>query len=60
MHSYNNETGILEVLEIKIFFAAQAQLKDLYRFFLKFVLWVLQFNGGLSVSFLKTKRVTNL
>ena len=35
MHSYNNETGILEVLEIKIFLAAQAQLKDLYRIFFK-------------------------
>ena len=35
MHSYNNETGILEVLEIKIFFAAQAWLEDPYRIFLK-------------------------
>ena len=60
MHSYNDETGILEVLEIKIFFAAQAWLEDLYRSFWKFFPWILQFNGGLSMSFLKIKRVTNL
>ena len=30
MHSYNDETGILEVLEIKIFFAAQAWLEEVF------------------------------
>ena len=30
MYSQNDETGVLEVLEIKMFFTAQAWWEDLY------------------------------
>ena len=60
MYSQNDETGVLEVLETKVFFAAQPWWEGLYRIFKKFSPRILQFSGGISVSFLKIKRVTNL
>ena len=37
MYSQNNKTGVLEVLEIKIFSFAQPWSADLYNFFENFV-----------------------
>ena len=59
MYSQNDDTGVLEVLEIKIFFAVQPggmTLKDV----LKTSLWVLQFTSGISTCFLKTNIVKHL
>ena len=56
MYSQNNETGILEVLKIKIFFAAQSWWAEFLRIFLKLFLWILRFGGDISTSFLKTEK----
>ena len=60
MYSQNDETGALEALEIKFFFAAQPWGKYLFKSSSKFFPWILQFGGGISVTFLKIKRVKNL
>ena len=60
IYSQNDETGILEVLEIFFFFATQPSWADLYKRFSKFFLWILQLVIGISVIFLKTKIVKNL
>ena len=51
--------AFLQVLKIKIFFAAQLLWKELYMVFQKFSPWILQFSAGISVSFFKI-RVANL
>ena len=56
MYSQNNETGVLEVLEIKILFAAQPWWAEFYRIFLKFFQWILHFGDGISETFLKKKK----
>ena len=53
MYSQNDETGVLEVLEIKIFFYVQQWLPGFYQFFKKFFLWILHFGGGITVTFLR-------
>ena len=60
MYSQNDETGILEVLEIFFFFATQPSWADLYKRFSKFFSWILQLVIGISIIFLKTKIVKNL
>ena len=60
MYSQNVETCILEFLENEIFFAAQPWWEDFYRIHKKFSLWILQFSGGISVSFLKNLKKSNL
>ena len=57
MYSQNDEIGVLEVLEIKIFFASQPCWEDLYRIFWKLSPWILKFSGRISMSLLKIKRV---
>ena len=52
--------GILEVLEIRIFFPAQPWLADLHRISSTLFPWILHFGGGISISFLKMKKVKNL
>ena len=56
MYSQNNETGVLEVLEIKILFAAQPWWAEFHRIFLKFFQWILHFGDGISETFLKKKK----
>ena len=56
MYSQRNETGIWEVLKIKIFFAAQSWRAEFLRFFLKLFLWILRFGGDISASFLKKRK----
>ena len=53
----NDETGILEVLEIKIFFAVWWE--GLHIFFLNFSLLILKFSGRTCGSFLRKKREKN-
>ena len=57
MYSQNCETVALEVLETNFFFAARPSCADLYKTFSKFFPWILQFESGISVIFLKIKRV---
>ena len=58
VYSQNDETYVLEVLENRIFSAAQPWWEDLN--ILKILPWVLQMIDGISVSFLNKKRVANL
>ena len=55
IYSQNDATGVLEVLENKIFFAAQPWWEDLYRVLSKFSPWILQFSGG--CEFLEKKNL---
>ena len=57
MHSKDDETGILEVLENKFLFTAQPRWEDFHRILLKFSPRILKFSGGISV---KDRRVNNL
>ena len=50
VYSQNDETYVLEVLENRIFSAAQPWWEDLN--ILKILPWVLQMIDGISVSFL--------
>ena len=56
MYSQNNETGVLEVLEIKILFAAQPWWAEFHRIFLKFFQCILHFGYGISETFFKKKK----
>ena len=51
--SQNNETGILEILKLKVFFAVQPWWVESERKFVKFFLRILHFDDGIFKSFLK-------
>ena len=55
MHSQNDETGILEVLEIKNFLQSPTMAGRFLENFLKLFLWILHFHGGISVTFFLKK-----
>ena len=55
MNSQSNETGIFDVLEIKIS-AAQPWWAVGQRIFSKFFLWILYFHGCISVTFLRKQK----
>ena len=58
MHFQNDETDVLEVLEIK---KLSNQDGHTFLFFcLKFLLWILQFGSGISLILLYIKRLKNL
>ena len=55
MYSGNNEAGDLEVLEIKIFFAAQPWWADFIEFLKNSFSGFLHFGDGISENFLKKR-----
>ena len=55
MYSRNNETGVLEVPEIKIFFAAQPWWEDFHWIFKNIFQWILHFGDAISEIFLKKR-----
>ena len=55
MYSCNNETGFLEVVEIKIVFAVQPWWADFHWIFKNFFQWILHFGDGISENFLAKK-----